>query len=144
MYSIETKRRKCGVWMDHAQAHVMDLHDQEYKVFTIKNEHESRERFSGEGSDGSVLGRHRSMNTESVKNARKAEKLHEYYGHLAKTLQVFDDIFVFGPTTAPKEFCNYLSNLKSFQSKHILTESSDYISTPQMIQYVRNHFHLVR
>ncbi len=147
MYTIETARRKCGVWMDHAEAHVMDIHDMDAqekaaRMATIRNEHESRERFDGEGADGAVLGRHRSMNTESVKNARKSEHLHEYYGRLAEQVRDYDDIHVFGPTTAPQEFTNYLREHKTFNEKHISTETTDYISAPQMLEHVRKHFHI--
>ncbi|MFM8179617.1 MAG: hypothetical protein ACKOAG_10615 [Candidatus Kapaibacterium sp.] len=142
MYSVDTERRKCGVWMDHAEAHVRDVRGEAVRIATIENDHESRERFAGEGSDGSVLGRHRSMTTESVKNARKAEHLHEYYERLAEQLREYDDIYVFGPTTAPQEFTNNLRERKAFETKHITTESADYLSAPRMLERVRKHYHI--
>lgn len=141
MYPVTTPRTKCGIWMDHAEAQVLDVRDQTMPVTVIENEHESRERFAGEGSDGSILGVHRSMNTEGTKNARKSEHLHEFYHRLASSIHSYDEIYVFGPTTAPQEFVNYLHEQKEFAQKHISVESSDYITGPQILERVRKHYH---
>jgi hypothetical protein len=128
--------------MDHSEAHIMDTNNNDGLITTLCNEHVSRERFAGEGPDGTVLGLHRSSTSESAKNERKSHETHDYYKTIAATVRVYDDVFVFGPTTAPREFTNYLREQPMFSDKHIVTEASDYITKPQMLERVRKHYHM--
>src|SRR5690242_1510194 len=104
MALLKSTIRKIGIWMDHAEAQMMEPDATSDQIRLFSSPFKNVVRTAGEGSDGTQLGNFRSTNNESHKHYRKQNELHSYYKQLAGALQSYDEIFIFGPSTAPREF----------------------------------------
>ena len=138
---ISQKNKNCiGVWMDHAQAKLLHYEDKEPIIRVIDSGVESRIRFKGESGDGTKLGNYRSTNNEGSKHAKENQALKFYYKKLMEALHPYNDILLFGPSSAHKEFYNFLMEDKSFASKRITSKDSDYLTENQLVDYVNKWF----
>ncbi len=129
-----------GVWMDHAQAKLLNCEKKDPIIQVINSGFESRIRFEGESGDGTRLGNYRSTNNESNKHAKEDQTFKTYYKKIAEALHPYNDILLFGPTTAHKEFFNFLMEDKSFEGKRISNKDSDYLTENQLGDYVSKWF----
>jgi hypothetical protein len=134
--------KKIGLWLDHVDAHFIELEDGQEIFETINSGKESLNRIKGESGNGIKMGNFRSTNNEHQVQMRENEILSDYYKDIAKRLQNFDEIFIFGASTAKDELTNLLRKNKHFDDKLIHTESSDHITKNQMIARVRSFFKL--
>lgn len=134
--------RKVGVWLDHSQAHFIDFSKGPVVVETAFSDKEMQVRFSGEQGTGTKLGNKRSTNSEHHQHNREQEHLHEYFNMLADRLKNYDDIFLFGSTTAKDELYNKLMADKQFNSKTINVKSADHLTENQMIAETKKFFNL--
>jgi hypothetical protein len=134
--------KKIGLWLDHVDAHFIELEDGQEIFETINSEKESLNRIKGESGNGIKMGNFRSTNNEHQVQMRENEILSDYYKNIAKRLEDFDEIFIFGASTAKDELTNLLRKNKHFDDKLIHTESSDHITKNQMIARVRSFFKL--
>jgi hypothetical protein len=130
-----------GVWMDHSEARLIDLGKKLDKIPTIKSPAKPR-RIFGEESDGTRLGNYRSTNNEYSKHEKEKNSAHAYYKKLADALHSYDEIFLFGPTTARKEFRNFTLKEKLLTGKKITSRAADYLTDNQMVEQVRKYFKL--
>ena len=127
-----------GVWMDHCEAFLID--PDHGKVKHVISPAISHVRHAGEESVGVKLGNHRSTNNEYSKHEREQHTLHTFYKELAVALHHYDDIYVFGPTTARSEFANYVAKEHLLAGKNIQTHAADHMSDNQMAAHVKQHF----
>ena len=132
--------KKIGLWLDHVDAHFIELEDGQELFETMHSGKESLLRIKGESGNGIKMGNYRSSNNEHQVQMRENEIRSNYYKIIAKRLQYFDEIFIFGPSTAKDELTNLLRENKHFDGKLIHTESSDHITKNQMIARVRAFF----
>lgn len=139
----ETKAEKrIGVWLDHTKAHFVDVSKGLPVVETAFSNKESQVRIDGESSDGVRLGNNRHTNNEHHKHNRERDIMNDYYKMLANRLQQYDDIFLFGPTTAKDELFNHLKGIKHFSNKTINIQSADHLTENQLVAEVRKFFNL--
>lgn len=127
-----------GVWMDHSEAFVIE--PEHGKVKHLLSPGISHVRHAGEGSDGVKLGNHRSTNNEFSKHEREQQINHTFYKELAVALHHYDNIYVFGPTTARSEFANYVKKERLLSGKNIETHPADKMTDNQMVALVKKHF----
>ena len=130
--------KQIGIWMDHENALIIE--PSSGQIRKINSPYKGRTRIPGETADGTRLGNYRSTNNESHKHYRQENDLHSYYKQLADEVHPYDEIFIFGPSTAHSEFQNYLLKEKNFHGKKIAVEKADYITENQMREMVRNFF----
>ncbi len=133
-----------GVWLDHHQAHlVYPKGKDEYAVETLVSPHDNHPRYDGETSTDTTFGRTFAAwgsNNEHNKHQREQKELHDYYRMLQKVLAQYDEILLFGPTTAKEELYNILFDDKAFNGKRISVEKSDKMTGNQLLAYVREYF----
>jgi hypothetical protein len=132
--------KKIGLWLDHVDAHFIELEEGQELFETMHSGKESILRIRGESGNGIKMGNYRSTNNEHQVQMRENEIRSDYYKNIAKRLQHFDEIFIFGASTAKDELTNLLREIKHFDGKLIHTESSDHITKNQMIARVRAFF----
>ena len=128
-----------GVWMDHAEARIIDIGRKTGKISVIKSPSGKR-RIAGEAADGTSLGNFRSTNNEYSKHNKKQNTTHSYFKKLADALGDYDEIHLFGPTTAQKEFHNFVSDEKLLTGKKITSQAADYLTDNQLVEHVRKYF----
>ena len=128
--------KSIGVWMDYADAKFIYPGKPSSEIHTLKSPVHSRVRVSGESPDGTRLGGFRSTNNERSKNQINQNEIHAYFKQLASELLPYDEILVFGPASARKEFHHFLLNNKKFMGKRIITKPVDYITDNQLVDFV--------
>lgn len=127
-----------GVWMDHSEAFVIE--PDHGKVKHLVSPAISHVRHAGEGSTGVKLGNHRSTNNEYSKHERESHINHTFYKELAVALHHYDNIYVFGPSTARSEFANYVEKERLLAGKNLETHAADKMTDNQMVAHVKEHF----
>lgn len=135
----EMKNVKIGVWLDHSKAYLIENDPFNEQIQTVYSEHDRYEREDGEGSDATFFSGHAS-NNEDGKEKRLRDRLNTYYKTIEKIITPYNEILLFGPTTAKNEFRNLIQQNKQFANKIIHVEKSDHMSENQMKAYVRDHF----
>lgn len=134
--------KKIGLWLDHSQAHFIDISKGPAIVETTYSDKRQYEHFKGEESTGTKLSNTRATNNEHHVHNIKQEVLHDYYKVLADRLKSYDDLYLFGPTSAKDELHNLLKADKHFADKTIHVEPSDKLTENQMVAQVKHFFNL--
>lgn len=132
----KAEHKTIGVWMDHSEAHLIEPDKGHVKHFlspAVSHVHHS-------GESVVRLGNHRSTNNEHSMHERDQTLLHSYYKELAVLLHPYDEIYVFGPTTARSEFANYVEKQRLLAGKKLSTHSADKMTEPQMVAFVKQYF----
>ncbi|MBK7038576.1 MAG: hypothetical protein KBF42_00870 [Chitinophagales bacterium] len=129
--------KKIAIWMDHKEAKMIDPAHLDQDLIKVTSKIKGRKRISGQSSDGVKLGGFRSSNNEFAKHEKEQNSLHAYFKELADKLVVYDEILIFGPTTARQEFYNYLNAEHNFINKVIHTVDGDYITDNQLKAFVK-------
>jgi hypothetical protein len=127
-----------GIFMDHHQARIMDARSK--ASLTIHSKYESRLRAKGQSAVGTQLGNYRSTNNEANEHHQEQHDTIAYYKSIGEAILPYDEIYLFGPTTAKEEFQNFLLNDPHFREKIIRVEGADYISLNQQDAQVHRHF----
>jgi molybdopterin converting factor small subunit len=135
--------KQIGIWLDHSKAHFIGHHDgSAFLIETIDSPYERIKRDEGEGSDNARFGANPqfSSNNENRKNNTAQNELNEYFKTLESKLDDYDEILLFGPTTAKEQLYNRLSENKSFSAKTIIVQSSDKMTDNQLLAFVRDFY----
>jgi hypothetical protein len=127
-----------GVWLDHKHARIIDARSTGSKK--IQSRFESRIRETGQTPDGVQLGNYRSSNNEASEHHQEQHDTMAYFKNIAKAILPYDEIFLFGPTTAKDELQHFLLRDNHFHDKIIRVEASDYLTDNQQVARVRLHF----
>ena len=141
MKRIETGK-KIGVWLDHRQAHFIDVSKGLAIVETAFSDQESQPRYRGEHGIGTLLGDHRSTNNEHHIHNRRENIIAQYYEMIIELLKQYDSILLFGPTSAKYELHNRLLKDKHFDTKVVVVKPAGHLTEQQMIAEVKAHFSL--
>ena len=128
-----------GVWMDHSKACLIDPAKNTSAISTIKSPIKPR-RIFGEEANRTRLGNNRSTNNEYSIHEKEKNTTHAFYHKLADALNSYEEIFLFGPTTARKEFRNYTLKESLLAGKKVFSHAADYLTNNQMVAQVRKYF----
>ena len=138
----EKNDKAIGLWLDHVKAYFVDLNKGPAIVETLYSAKDTNLRIPGESGDGTHLGDGRSTNNEYHKHNRLQEQMDEYYKILVSRLEGYDDIYLFGPTTAKDELYNILRANKHFASKTINVEPAEQLTENQLVAKVKHFFNV--
>ncbi|HWB62451.1 MAG TPA: hypothetical protein VG603_02995 [Chitinophagales bacterium] len=131
-----------GLWLDHAQAHFIDLSKAPASFETVYSNKETQQRFNGEHATGTLLGNNRSTNSEHHLHNRQHEIMEAWYKLLINRLKEYDDIYLFGPTLAKDELYNRLKADKHFSEKTLNVEPAGHMTEKQMVAQVKHFFNV--
>jgi nitrogenase subunit NifH len=119
--------RKLGIWMDHANAHLMEYADPIVtRVVTSNSTHEEKEKTLQKG--------------ESIMHNKEQQQESEYYKILGETIKNYDEVLLFGPTNAKVELLNTLEADVHFSKIKIEIKPSDKMTENQEHAFVRDYF----
>lgn len=122
-----TNEKKLGIWMDHANAHLMEYTDPIVtRVVTSNSTHEEKEKTLQKG--------------ESMMHNKEQQQQSEYYKTLGETIKDYDEVLLFGPTSARVELFNILEADLHFSKIKIETKPSDKMTENQEHAFVRDYF----
>ncbi len=120
--------KKLGIWMDHANAHVMEftVNPIETKTITSKFTHEEKE--------------HSLSKNENLMHNKEQHQQAEYYKTLGETIKNYGEVILFGPTDAKVELFNILKKDQHFSNVKIEMKQTDKMTENQQHAFVRDHF----
>ena len=122
-----TNEKKLGIWMDHANAHLMEYADPIVtKIVTSNSTHEEKEKTL--------------QKSESMMHNKEQQQESDYYKELGESIKNYDEVLLFGPTNAKTELSNILEDDASFSKIKIEIEEADKMTENQEHAFVRDHF----
>jgi hypothetical protein len=122
-----TTKKKLGIWMDHANAHLMEYTEPIVtKNISSTSTHEEKEFTLQKG--------------ESFMQRKDQQQEAAYYKAIAASIRDYDEVLLFGPTDAKTELLNILKADLSFSNIKILTEQTDKLTENQEQAFVRDYF----
>ena len=122
-----TTEKKLGIWMDHANAHLMEYTDPIVtKIISSESTHEEKEFTLQKG--------------ESFMHRKNQQQEAAYYKAIAVSIRDYDEVLLFGPTDAKTELLNILKADFSFSKVKIETEQTDKMTENQEQAFVRDYF----
>lgn len=137
MKKIPAPLKKAAIWLDHHEAKLIIPGPPLQMTETIFSNIDSRPREDGESSDKTQVGRNRSSNNEHTKNEKEIRLLKAFFTRVATAIAAYDEILVFGPTTAGEEFINHLQRSKKFAGKQVRLQHTDYQTEKQRLAFVK-------
>ncbi len=123
-----TASKKLGIWMDHANAHLIQF-KKDPIVTTIvasKFTHQEKERTLNESE-------------KLMHNAEQHEQA-EYYKELSEIIKNQDEVILFGPTDAKVELFHFLKGNPHFSKIKIEIKQADKMTENQKHAFVRDYF----
>lgn len=120
--------KRLGIWIDHANAHLMELVSGPIKTTLIKAKFGSREK--RETMEKSEKGMHQKQNHEGL----------AYYKEIGKVILNYNDVLLFGPTEAKTELLNLLRADNRFDKIKIVIQPADKMTENQEYAFVRDYF----
>jgi len=122
-----TNLKKLGIWMDHANAHLMEYADPIVTtIITSDSTHEEKQFTLQKG--------------ESFMQRKNQKQEGAYYKAIADSIKGFDEVLIFGPTDARVELLNILEADLHFKDIKIETMPSDKMTENQEQAFVRDYF----
>jgi ADP-heptose:LPS heptosyltransferase len=120
--------KKLGIWMDHANAHLMEFTTDpiETKTIASKFTHEVKELSIRKGED-------RMHNKEQ-------NQQHEYYKEIGEKIKKYEEVVLFGPTDAKVELFNFLLKDHNLANIKIKVEHADKMTENQQHAFVKKYF----
>ena len=117
-----------GIWMDHANAFVMELTGNSIvqNIVTSEFNHQEKE-FSLNKS-------------EKLMHNKEQHEQNDYYKELSMIIRDFDDVVIFGPTNAKDELFNLLQTNHRFSSIKIVVKNADKMTENQMHAFVKEYY----
>ena len=119
---------KLGIWMDHANAHVMEFTTDPILTKTIElgTHHEKKENGFGQNE---LMVHHKEQRQQS-----------DYYKKLGEIIHQYEEVLLFGPTDAKVELLNFLNEDHRFSKVKITVKTSDKMTENQQHAFVRDYF----
>jgi len=122
-----TTEKKIGVWMDHANAHLMEYADPIVtKIISSESTHEEKQSTLQKG--------------ESFMQRKNQQQEAAFYKSVAESIRNYDEVLLFGPTNARVELLNILQADLNFSKIKIDSKPSDKMTEKQEHAFVRDYF----
>ncbi len=122
-----TTKKKLGIWMDHANAHLTEYADTMVtKIVTSGSTHEEKEKTL--------------KKSESMMHNKDQHQESEYYKEISECIKNYDEVLLFGPTDAKVELLNILEKDFSFSKIKFEVRQTDKMTANQEHAFVRDHF----
>ncbi|MDQ2863012.1 MAG: hypothetical protein M3R50_05055 [Bacteroidota bacterium] len=119
--------KKIGIWMDHANAHLMEYADPIVTtIISSDSTHEEKELTL--------------QNGESFMQSKNQQQEAAYYNAIAESIKDYDEVLVFGPTNARVELLNILEEDLHFSKIKIETKPRGKMTENREHAFVRDYF----
>jgi hypothetical protein len=121
-----TKSKDLGIWMDHANANLMEYASDPIEIKSIPSQSETKQNSQG--------------SSENVTNNKEQHRKSDFYKHLGETILNYDSIVLFGPTNAKVELYNLLKDDHRFSKIKIEVKPADKMTENQQHAFVKEYF----
>jgi ADP-heptose:LPS heptosyltransferase len=114
--------------MDHSNAHLMEYTSDSIETKTLES------KFTHQEKEETLVKSEKTMhNNEQHEDA-------EYYKKLGETIKDYDEVILFGPTSAKMELYNILKSDHRFAKIKIETKQTDKMTESQLHSFVKDYF----
>jgi hypothetical protein len=121
--------KRLGIWMDHSIANLIELTDSTIGTNTI----EAQPKLQVNKADLYYKDESHILNKEQ-------NQLSDYYGRLGVIIKDFDEVLLFGPTSAKSELLNILKEDHHFDEVKIEVKPADKMTENQQEAFVKEYF----
>lgn len=120
--------KKLGIWMDHLNAHLMEYHSTEggHSITELPLTHQATDHSAG--------------SSENVINNKEHQQQSDYYKKLGDAIKNYNEVILFGPTTAKVELFNTLKTDHHFADIKIEVQQADKMTENQQHAFVKDYF----
>lgn len=120
--------KKLGIWMDHANAHLIEFNNDnsDDKIISSKFTHQEK-------SD--TLGK-----SENIMHNKEQQDQSDYYKKISAVIKDFNEVILFGPTSAKVELSNILKADHHFDTIKIEIQQTDKMTENQQHAFVKEYF----
>lgn len=117
-----------GIWMDHSNAHLMEFTTNPIttRIIFSRFTHREKEHHLGKSEDGM----HQSEQHDQA----------AYYKELGEVIKNYQDVLLFGPTSAKIELLNILKADHLFEKIKLETKDSDKMTQNEQHAFVKDYF----
>ena len=123
-----TEIKRIGIWMDHANAHIIEFSEQPKKTTTVTS------AFAKQDKDETL------QRSESELHNKQQHSQLAYRKSLAAVIRNCGEVLLFGPTDAKIELFNFLRKDPLFNNIKIEVRNADKMSDKQQHAVVRDYF----
>lgn len=123
-----TTHKKIGVWMDHASARLMEYSTGRMGTEVINSSFTHDNKIS-------TLNR-----SEHIMHNKEQHEQAGFYDSIGKVLLKYDEVLLFGPTTAKQELYNTLKENHLYAKIRFDVKEADKLTEYQQYTLVRTHF----
>lgn len=118
--------KNLGIWLDHSIAYLIDPDNKDVEII--------RSEFSPSVKESTLKKGEKRMHN-------KEQKLQEaYFDEIGNKILDYDEVLLFGPTSAKAELHNYLNEKGHFKYIKIDVASTDKMSENEKKAFVKKHF----
>ena len=121
-------QKKIGIWMDHANANLIEFDSDVAATKTISSDFDAEDR-------AATLQR-----SENEMHNKEQQKHGTFYKKLSIVIKDFDEVILFGPTDAKNELYNLLKQNHQFDKIKIEVKNSDKMNYKEQHNFVDDHF----
>lgn len=121
-------KKRLGIWMDHAIAHLIEFSTENYNQSTITSKFTHEQKVTAMGKSENLM-----------HNKEQGEQL-AYYKKLGNAIKNYEAVLLFGPTDAKVELLNLLRADHHFESIKIETKHADKMTDNQQYAFVKGYF----
>lgn len=119
--------KKMGIWMDYSMAYLMEFTSNPFEIKTVEST----------SFDTSTI---YPINTLPILLEKRKRLLFSYYNKIAREINNYDRIILFGPTNAKIEFFDVLSEDERFLKTKIEITNTDQMNAAEQHQFIKNYF----
>lgn len=123
--------RKLGIWLDHSNAHLMELTNNSISTTTVES------TFSHAKKIETI-----EKSEQLMHNKEQHEQL-AYYKVLEEIILSYTNVILFGPTDAKIELFNLIKNNRQFEHIKITTLPADKMTENQQHAFVKDYFQAI-
>lgn len=119
--------KRIGIWMDHSVAHLVEYTDDQTSTKTI---------YAQVGEQDEPL----NPRDETMIQNKKQNQLSNYYKRLSEALINYEDVVLFGPTSAKEELINLIKADHHFDKIRFAIKTTDSMTENQRFAFIDAHF----
>lgn len=120
--------KQLGIYLDNASANLIDFLNSNAEPKTIE-------------SDFDIQDKHETLQrSENEMHNKEQDKQRQYFKKIAALAIGFEEILLFGPTTAKTELLHFLQKENQFNAIKMETKNSDKITLHEQQLFVQDYF----
>ena len=123
---METSK-KIGIWMDYSMAYLMEFSSNPFEIKTVEST----------SFDTTTT---YPTSTLSILLEKRKRLLYSYYNKIAREINNYDRIILFGPSNAKIELFDVLSEDERFLKTTIEITNTDQMNPAEQHQFIKNYF----